>query len=706
MTLTWPLSRNNFHPAWLLLPAPALLALISGFGVDTDEARFSRNLRLVLSGLLVLPWLWWRAGDASDSVRRWLKEFRTQLPGFLIAFLIPASLVTFTKNPWNEGILLSYSFGCLWMGATALGSEFEQRTVSGWLAQPRARSALFLEKLSTLACLLFVATLHFVLLIPELPISGGLAYPEGQREFLYWTLAALFALTSTPWFSLLTRSTLAGVVFTIAVPLVLFVTYLALWGVYLWQGPGPDVLIPDTAIRWALAGGMPLYWVTTLVLSWLTFRRLEIRDSGGRTSSPLHPLSRPLDRWLARLLPTSDTGALVRKELRLQVLPWFVSAIMVGLWLLWLLARSLTHSEEMESVLNQVGPVSIMAGILGGLVLLGTTSACVAEERELGTLEWQLTQPVSLARQWWVKVAVTVRLGLILGVALPAVLILMGFGTEPFSLPETWTDRGQVIGIYSGAIVIFLVLGIYASSFSGNTMKAAAATVMLGMGTVFVVGLAGATVSEWMESQVVRWTDPIRPLTPPPWSPTQRQMTVILVSEIVIIGVAFLSRLFILAARNSRFLKLPARQLWRQWIGLGLGLYLTNLVAGGAFLKLTEWNHTANQIAMRQSYQDNLVAELTKQAAAGRIPPEFYRRFSATPELPLSELANRILEARGWNANYEVNLIFSTTPPGLRSKVAPAYGLTNNLDAEPAPTNRAGLHQLSPELKRRYGLRP
>jgi hypothetical protein len=337
---------------------------------------------------------------------------------------------------------------------------------------------------------------------------------------------------------------------------------------------------------------------------------------------------------------------------------------------------------------------------------LGTTAACVAEERELGTLEWQLTQPVSLVRQWWVKVAVTVGLGLILGVVLPAALIMIGFGTEPFSLPETWTDRGQVLGIYSGAIVIFLVLGIYASSFSGNTMKAAAATVMLGMGTVFVVGLAGATVSEWMESQVVRWTDPIRPLTPPPWSPTQRQMTLILVLEIVIIGVAFLSRLFLLAARNSRFLKLPARQLWRQWFGIGLGLYLTNLIAGGAFLQLTVWNQTANQIAMRQSNHDNLVAELTKQAAAGRIPPEFYRRFSATPELPLSELASRIIDARGWPANAEVAAIFNTTPPGLRSKVAPAYGLTNALDSEPAPTNRPGLHQLSPELKRRYGIRP
>lgn len=699
MTLTWPLSRNNFHPAWLLLPAPALLALISGFGVDTDEARFSRNLRLVLSGLLVLPWLWWRAGDASDSVRRWLKEFRTQLPGFLIAFLIPASLVAFTDTTGNALTLFSYLFGCLWMGATALGSEFEQRTVSGWLAQPRSRFALWIEKLSTLACLLFVATLHFVLLIPELSSD-----PDSQRELLFWTLAAVFALTSTPWFSLLTRSTLAGVVFTIAVPLVLFVIYLGLWRVYLWQGP--EVLIPDTAIRWALAGGMPLYWVTTLVLSWLTFRRLEIRDSGGRTSSPLHPLSRPLDRWLARLLPASDTGALVRKELRLQVLPWFVSAIMVGLWLLWLLARSLTHSEEVESVLNQVGPVSILAGILGGLVLLGTTSACVAEERELGTLEWQLTQPVSLVRQWCVKVAVTIGLGLILGVALPAVLILMGFGTEPFSLPETWSDSAQVVGIYSGAIVIFLVLGIYASSFSGNTMKAAAATAMLGMGTVVIVGIAGASVGEMMNAQIVHWGDPGGPLTPPPWSPTQREVIVLLVLGIAAISLTFLGRLLHLAARNSRFMKLPARQLCGQWIGLGLGLYLTILVAGGVLGQLTVWHHRANQIGTQQAHHDSLVALLSQQAAAGRIPQEFYRRFSATAELPVSELASRIIEARGWPANTEVAAIFNTTPPGLRSKVAPAYGLTNNLDSEPAPTNRPGLHQLSPELKRRYGLQP
>jgi ABC-2 family transporter protein len=683
MTLTWPLSRNSFHPAWLLLPAPALLALIGGFGADTNEARFYRGLRLVLSGLLVLPWLWWRASDASDSVRRWLKEFRTQLPGFLIAFLIPASLVAYTKNPWIEGVLLFYAFGCLWMGATALGCEFDQRTVSGWLAQPRARSALFLEKLSTLTFLLFVATLHFLLLIPDFS-----AHPDYQREIPYWGLAAAFALTSGPWFSLLTRSTLAGLVFTITVPLVLYVlTFLGLWGVYRWQGP--EVSIPEIAIQRVVVWGLPLYWVTALGLAWSTFQRLEIRDSGGRTSSPLHPLSQPLDRWLARWLPANETGALIRKELRLQVLPWFVAAIMVGLWLLWLLARSLTNSEELGSVLNQAGPVSIMAGTLGVLVLLGTTSACVAEERELGTLEWQLTQPVSLARQWWVKVTVTAGLGLILGVALPAVLILIGFGTGPLSLPETWTDRALVFGVSSGAIAISLVLGIYASSFSGNTMKAAAATVMLGTGVFLVIALAGGTISEWQRSQEVRWTYPIQPLTPPPWSPTERQMTVLLALGITAIGLTFLGRLLQLAARNSRFLKLSARQLWRQWIGLSLGLFLTCLVAGGIVLQLTIWNQTANLITARQNSLDNLMGQLTQQAAAGQIPQEFYRRFNATPELPVKELANRILETRGWLASYEVDLIFSTTPPGLRSKVARDYGLTNALDPEPAPRNPA-----------------
>jgi hypothetical protein len=151
---------------------------------------------------------------------------------------------------------------------------------------------------------------------------------------------------------------------------------------------------------------------------------------------------------------------------------------------------------------------------------------------------------------------------------------------------------------------------------------------------------------------------------------------------------------------------LPARQLARQWLELGAGLYLTILLAGWVLVQLTVWHHTANQIATQQANHNSLVALLSQQADAGRIPVEFYRRFSATAELPLEELAERIIESRGWSASAEVAAIFNTTPPGLRSKVAPAYGLTNALDPEPAPTNRAGLYQLSPELKRRYGLQP
>ena len=54
------------------------------------------------------------------------------------------------------------------------------------------------------------------------------------------------------------------------------------------------------------------------------------------------------------------------------------------------------------------------------MILIGSLAS--AEERQLGTLEWQTLLPSPAWQQWAVKVGVTFGLALLLGVGLPALL--------------------------------------------------------------------------------------------------------------------------------------------------------------------------------------------------------------------------------------------------------------------------------------------
>jgi len=157
MTLSWPSSRNSFHPAWLLLPLPPLLGILWATFNEFSRVHPALVLRLLLAGVVVVPVLWWRASPAGDRPRRIMKELRVQLPGFLLATLVPSLMTWGIEREWAVWMLFGYPFGCFLMGASAFGSEFEQRTLASLLAQPKSRGAVFREKMAVLAGLLFLA---------------------------------------------------------------------------------------------------------------------------------------------------------------------------------------------------------------------------------------------------------------------------------------------------------------------------------------------------------------------------------------------------------------------------------------------------------------------------------------------------------------------------------------------------------------------
>ncbi len=123
---------------------------------------------------------------------------------------------------------------------------------------------------------------------------------------------------------------------------------------------------------------------------------------------------------IARAAATSRTrhhpiAALIGKDLRLQQMAFVVAALYVVSWA----AFAWMDSRALDKPMGLLIPLTLLYG--GSLaILIGSLAS--AEERQLGTLEWQTLLPSPAWQQWAVKVGVTFGLTLLLGAGLPALL--------------------------------------------------------------------------------------------------------------------------------------------------------------------------------------------------------------------------------------------------------------------------------------------
>ena len=191
MNLTLPLSRNHFHPVWLLLPLPPLVAIALQWFNDNEAEFLILGLRAILLGVLVGVMAILRFNGGAGPGLRLLKEMRQQLPGALLALLVPGMFAwsgSYSAVQWALG---SFALGCFLLGANAFGAEFEQRTLAGLLAQPISRSRLYLEKLGVAGVLILLATLNLALaMMPE----ADFGFDRGK--LLQMAVVALLALAA------------------------------------------------------------------------------------------------------------------------------------------------------------------------------------------------------------------------------------------------------------------------------------------------------------------------------------------------------------------------------------------------------------------------------------------------------------------------------------------------------------------------------
>ncbi len=377
--------------------------------------------------------------------RQLAKEYRALLPGIVTA----AVAVLMSRLPIGSVGELGaplFVIAAMSIGALAIGHEYTTRMLPVLLVQPCRRERLLLLKLFAAASVV-------------VPMGSILHFSQGRLDPLVLEVAVLLSLSVTPLITMTTRNPMAGVVFTMAAPGLLLLVRVV-------SSARPSAaldlgLFHDSfRLAWLRVGTISVA-AAGLLLTWRAFTRLEVvdepRSSYLRLPVVLRKQARPVRRrrmWL-----------LVDKELHLQQLTFTIAALYLAVRIF--VALLVLPSENVNDII-----VGVSA--LHAIMIAGAAGATVsAEERHLGTHEWQLLMPVSAWQQWALKVAVAIGLALSLGIALPVGLSAVLPGPAVRELVSPVIAAATVIG--------FTVGTIYLSSISSSAVWA-----FLGGGPAFL----------------------------------------------------------------------------------------------------------------------------------------------------------------------------------------------------------------------------
>lgn len=409
---------------------PSFLASNESTGPATMYFHLRKEVRCIL------PY-WLPAMGAIVGV--WL--IRSSM-GSLLRLMIPPTMTVLT----------------LMVGAASFGSEFQCRTMPLLLLQPLERAVLWRLKMIVLA----VALLSLDLAEHLMPAN---LYPNAYHFPLARLGSDIFFIGMLPWLTLVAQDGLIGAALAFTVAGVMEIVAKTLFDEY------------------------PFYfWTFEFIIStvlgivgWHFGRRAFMR---WEASPPWRPrfkwlqlaIARPMA--LAQVEQQSTLGAVVRKEFRLQTVSiLFVAFFCLGFAVIVSIVHVLPERKPMLTHFVQFYCLALP-------VLAGAVS--VAGERQLGLLEWHLSLPVSVVRQFLVKMSVCLTLGLGAGFLLPYALLRV---------------RGPLPGWFPAPIIFLLILvdvtiGICASSLQAGTMRAAI------MGWVSSVVVIFAAV--WLHNDVIR----------------------------------------------------------------------------------------------------------------------------------------------------------------------------------------------------------
>jgi hypothetical protein len=412
------------------------------------------------------------------------KELRALLPAFA-ATLATITLATQTDLHLQVRLLLLVAgLGPIVLGSLSIGHEYAYRTLTLMLGQPITRARLFATKAAVLVPMVAAIAVAVFFALPE-----GLERVEGARgqARALLILAPLCGLCLAPALSMLCRSPLAAIVFTIALPgVVTMAAQIAGTAIHGFRNPRA-VNEFAFAVAWP---AIALLCLGGALMTWHLFHRLQTLEGQTELQLPAWLRSEAAARPVARV--RGPWNALIRKELRLQQLAYVVAFLYVigasGIWGLQV------YAPEFPRI--QIEALSMMySGLLA--ILIGAVAS--AEERQLGTLPAQLLQPIAMWKQWTAKVGTVVGLSLLLTIALP--LLVNALIAPPYAIAVSAGPHGMRYLQRAFVPLIILTSGsLYVSSLSSSGIRAMVAS----MPAIVAGGLVGMIASSMLMRATLR----------------------------------------------------------------------------------------------------------------------------------------------------------------------------------------------------------
>lgn len=394
------------------------------------------------------------------------KDIRLLRPAWLLtAGLMIVSMLL--PNGGKGWVAIIAVFGCLVVAATIFGAEFGHGTISQLLTQPIDRRPIWREKMLIMAAAL--GSLILLLLTIEAP-----AWPVA--------VVAACAFCTIPFFTLVGRSTISGIILSIPIPGIIFVVgaLLALWLLR------PSGLNEERLHFWVRAYCYILLPAYCALVFYLGYRRFLTFEIAGREQPQVRlpaAMQAGLERLASSILPIGHRHlrSLIAKELHLQHNAAVLVLIFSVLQLLAIVYVKLTHVPDAEHYF--VVPLFIYIATMP--LVIG--SSAIAEETNLGTRAWHLTLPVSVRTQWFTKLGVVLVFAIIMGIGVPLLWVAIGFalGIIDLTSPDT---LGLVLFCLS--VLLVTAIAFYASSFSRDTLRALLTAFGLCIGLVFILAVS------------------------------------------------------------------------------------------------------------------------------------------------------------------------------------------------------------------------
>lgn len=372
-----------------------------------------------------------------------------------------------------------YGLGALALGAMSIGHEYRHSTLTTLLVQPIHRWHVLAVKIGVLAVLLGgLGTVTWTEWSLSVQPFWSARAPRGMG-YGVWLLPLACALFLAPWFTMLCRSELAGMVFAIAVPaLLLFCGHLAAILTYgMAPHAAPAVVAMQSRVVWIGMAAACAVGAVGIVRSFLRLQVMERRDL--EIWFPAWLRARAATGSGAKRRVRNPYWALVRKELRLQQVPIGLACFFALGWMaLW------PWRGVMESRIDIDPVIAALTTLYIGVVVLLIASIASADERQLGTVAFQTIVPIAAWRQWAVKLIVVCGLTAALAVGLPQLLLAVS--------PGWWlSTRDLWLGITALSLI-----GLYVSTLNTSAIR----SFLMSIGVIVV----GAYTLVFVASQIWR----------------------------------------------------------------------------------------------------------------------------------------------------------------------------------------------------------